>query len=193
MCFISKPESYINSVARYSLQFKAERRRVNISLALCAAFIMVSQKSPYTAGYSSCLSAPSVHHTPFKFKNPCVMYKVFTCCFLCGCSTYVWFHLLGLRRGSGCWWWLPSPSPMPRWEFFPVGFRCCPLQSFPYALVLQGLPPWGVVVQGNSGGDNFFCPLSFGSHSHCQLSHPLSCVGGGERERTIIYYYYAQL
>ena len=27
-----EPESYKNSVARYSLQFKAERRRVNISL-----------------------------------------------------------------------------------------------------------------------------------------------------------------
>ena len=113
------------------------------------------------------------------------MYKVFTCCFLCGCSTYVWFHLLGLRRGSGCWWWLPSPSPIPRWEFFPVGFRCCPLRSFPCALVLQGLPPWGVVVQGNSGGITFFCPLSLGSHSHCQLSHPLSCVGGG-RERELL-------
>ena len=51
--------------------------------------------------------------------------------------------------------------------------------------------------RGGSGefrGDYCFCPLSVGSHSHCQLSHPLSCVGGGgEREKTIIYYYYAQL
>ena len=183
MCFISKPESYINSVARYSLQFKAERRRVNISLALCAAFIMVSQKSPYTAGYSSCLSAPSVHHTPFKFKNPCVMYKVFTCCFLCGCSTYVWFHLLGLRRGSGCWWWLPSPSPMPRWEFFPVGFRCCPLRSFPYALVLQGLPPWAWWFRGIPGGIISFAryPLGHILIVSCRIPFPV-LGGGGERE-----------
>ena len=92
---------------------------------------------------------------------------------------------LGLRRGSGCWWWLPSPSPMPRWEFFPVGFRCCPLRSFPCALVLQGLPPWGVVVRGNSGGITVFCPLSIGSNSHCTLSHPLSCVGGGGERKLL--------
>ena len=139
---------------------------------------MVSQNSPYTAGFSSCLRAPSVHHTPFKIQTLVSLYKVFTC-FLCGCSTYVWFHLLGLRRGGGCWWWLPSPSPMPRWEFFPMGFRCCPLRSFPCTLVLQGLPPWGVVVQGNSGGITFFarCPLGHILIVSCRV--PFSCVGGG--------------
>ena len=91
--------------------------------------------------------------------------------------------LLRLRRGSGCWWWLPSPSPMPRWEFFPVGFRCCPLRSFPCALVLQGLPPWGVVVQGNSGGITFFLPvIRWVKFSLSAVASPFLCWGGGERE-----------
>ena len=40
--------------------------------------------------------------------------------------------------------------------------------------------------RGGSGefrGDYFLCPLSFGSHSHCQLLHPLLlCWRGGEKE-----------
>ena len=40
--------------------------------------------------------------------------------------------------------------------------------------------------RGGSGefrGDYFLCPLSFGSHSHCQLSRPLLlCWGGGEKK-----------
>ena len=89
--------------------------------------------------------------------------------------------LLGLRRGSGCWWWLPSP--MPRWEFFPVGFRCCPLRSFPCALVLQGLPPWGVVFRGIPGGLLFFAHYPLGQILIVRCSIPFPVLGGGERER----------
>ena len=45
---------------------------------------------------------------------------------------------------------------------------------------------------GEFGGDYFLCPLSFGSLSHCQLSHPLLLFfwgGGGERT----YYYHLLL
>ena len=94
--------------------------------------------------------------------------------------------LLGLRRGSGCWWWLPSPSPMPRWEFFPVGFRCCPLRSFPCALVLQGLPPWGVVVQGNSGGITVFARYPLGHILIVSCRIPFPVLGGGGRERKLL-------
>ena len=96
--------------------------------------------------------------------------------------------LLGLRRGSGCWWWLPSPSPMPRWEFFPVGFWCCPLRSFPCALVLQGLPPWGVVVQGDFWGDYFLFaryPLGQILIVSCRIPFPV-LGGGGGRERKLL-------
>ena len=67
-------------------------------------------------------------------------------------------------------------------------FRCCPLRSFPCALVPQGLPPWGVVVQGNSGGITFLARYPLGHILIVSCRIPFSCVwGGGERER--IYYY----
>ena len=64
-----------------------------------------------------------------------------------------------------------------------MGFRCCPLRSFPCTLVIQCLPPWGVVVQGNSGGIPFFarCPLGHILIVSCCV--PFSCVGGGGEKK----------
>ena len=57
----------------------------------------------------------------------------------------------------------------------------------PCALIPQGLPPWGVVVQGISEGFSL-CPLSLGSLSHCRaVASPSPVFWGGGGEKT--YYY----
>ena len=85
-------------------------------------------------------------------------------------------HLLPLYLGESVFPW-----------FF---FRCCPLRSFPCALVPQGLPPWGVVVQGISGGVPS-CPLPLGHILIVSCRIPFSCFfGGGERKK---YYYHLLL
>ena len=116
-------------------------------------------------------------HTPFKIQNPCVMYKVFIC-FLCGCS---------LVRVSTRWWTLmvaPISIPYASVRVFSHGvFRCCPLRSFPCALVPQGLPPWGVVVQGNSGGLLSLPVILWVTFSLSAVASPSPVFwGGGERE-----------
>ena len=70
---------------------------------------------------------------------------------------------------------------------FPWVFRCCPLRSFPCALVPQGLPPWGVVVQGNSGRFTFFARFPLGHFSLSAVASPSPVLGGGggKREHTI--------
>ena len=54
----------------------------------------------------------------------------------------------------------------------------------PCALIPQGLPPWGVVVQGISEGFSLFARCPLGPFLIVELLHPLLLfLGGGERER----------
>ena len=128
-------------------------------------------------------------HTPFKIQNPCVMYKVFTC-FLCGCS---------LVRVTTRWWTLMvAPISIPYASVRVFSHGVFSVLSSPVLSLRSRSSRFATLGRGGSGEfrwDYFLCPLSFGSHSHCQLSHPLLlCLGGGrEREYTIINYYYAQL
>ena len=97
-------------------------------------------------------------------------------------------HLLGLRRGGGRWWWQPISFPYTSVSLFSHGvFRCCPLRSFPCALVPQGLPPWGVVVQGISGRFTLFARYPLGHFLIVTLSHPLLLfLGGGGRKNILL-------
>ena len=97
-------------------------------------------------------------------------------------------HLLGLRRGGGRWWWQPISFPYTSVSLFSHGvFRCCPLRSFPCALVPQGLPPWGVVVQGISGRFTLFARYPLGHFLIVTLSHPLPLFFlGGERKNILL-------
>ena len=65
----------------------------------------------------------------------------------------------------------------------------------PCALIPQGLPPWGVVVQGISEGFSLFARCPLGPFLIVELLHPLLLFfgGGGEKDLTIFIYYYAQL
>ena len=97
-------------------------------------------------------------------------------------------HLFGLRRGGGRWWWQPISFPYTSVSLFSHGvFRCCPLRSFPCALVPQGLPPWGVVVQGISGRFTLFARYPLGHFLIVTLWHPLLLFwGGGGRENILL-------
>ena len=103
--------------------------------------------------------------------------------FLCGCS---------LVRVTTRWWTLMVAShlhPLCLGEsVFPwVFFRCCPLRSFPCALVPQGLPPWGVVVQGNSVGVPFFARYPWVTFSLSAVASPSPVFGGGGERENILY------
>ena len=120
-------------------------------------------------------------HTPFKIKTlvSCIRFLLV---FLCGCS---------LVRVTTRWWTLMVAThllPLCLGEsVFPWGFfRCCPLRSFPCALVPQGLPPWGVVVQGNSGGITFFARYPLGHFLIVSCRIPFSCFGGGGGENILL-------
>ena len=67
--------------------------------------------------------------------------------------------------------------------------------GLPCALIPQGLPPWGVVVQGISERFTLLARYPLGPFLIVELSHPLLLFwgGGGEKEHTINIYYYAQL
>ena len=99
--------------------------------------------------------------------------RFFTCFSVC-CS---------LVRVTTRWWTLMVAThllPLYLGEnVFPWVFRCCLLRSFPCALVPQGLPPWGVVVQGNSGRFTFFARYPLGHFLIVRCRIPFSCFGGG--------------
>ena len=81
----------------------------------------------------------------------------------------------------------PSPSPMPRCECFPMGFS---VLSSPVLSLCSRSSRFATLGRGGSGEFRevyFLCPLSFGSLSHCPLSHPLLLFwGGGGRENILL-------
>ena len=91
-------------------------------------------------------------------------------------------HLLGLRRGGGRWWWQPISFPYASVRVFSHGFFS--VLSSPVLSLCSRSSRFATLGRGGSRefrGDYFLCPLSFGSLSHCQLSHPLLLFwGGGE-------------
>ena len=77
---------------------------------------------------------------------------------------------------------------------FPGGFSVMSSPVLPCALIPQGLPPWGVVVQGISEGFSLFARCPLGPFLIVELLHPLLLfLGGGERKTLLFIYYYAQL
>ena len=72
--FYIEVRSIISLVYSESRQFKADRHRVKTCLARCAAFIMVSQKFPYTSRLFVLFECPLRAPHPFlNSKNPCVI------------------------------------------------------------------------------------------------------------------------
>ena len=59
----------------------------------------------------------------------------------------------------------------------------------PCALIPQGLPPWGVVVQGISEGFSLFARCPLGPFLIVELLHPLLLffLGGGGGRKTLLY------
>ena len=128
-------------------------------------------------------------HTPFKIKTlvSCIRFLLVSC---------VVVHLLGLRRGGGRWWWHPISFPYTSVRVFSRGVFS--VLSSPVLSLCSRSSRFATLGRGGSGEFRWgsFLPVALGSHSHCQLSHPLLLFflgGGREREYTIIYYYYAQL
>ena len=144
---------------------------------------MVSQNSPYTAGFPSCLRAPSVRHTPFKIQNPCVMYKVFYL-FLVWCS---------LVRVTTRWWMLmvaPISISYASVRVFSHGVFGAVLSGpFPALSFLKVCHLGGMVVQGITS----LPVILWVTFSLSAVASPSPVLGGGGREKELIYYYYAQL
>ena len=57
----------------------------------------------------------------------------------------------------------------------------------PCALIPQGLPPWGVVVQGISEGFSLFARCPLGPFLIVELLHPLLLFFGGGGRKTLLY------
>ena len=108
------------------------------------------------------------------------MYKVFTCFSVC-CS---------LVRVTTRWWTLMVAThllPLCLGEnVFPWGFS---VLSSPVLSLCTRSSRFATLGRGGSGEFRevyFLCPLSFGSLSHCQLSHPLLLFWGGGRENILL-------
>ena len=56
----------------------------------------------------------------------------------------------------------------------------------PCALIPQGLPPWGVVVQGISEGFSLFARCPLGPFLIVELLHPLLLFFGGGGEKNLL-------
>ena len=57
----------------------------------------------------------------------------------------------------------------------------------PCALIPQGLPPWGVVVQGISEGFSLFARCPLGPFLIVELLHPLLLFFWGGGRKTLLY------
>ena len=160
-------ESYKRSVRRISLQFKGRFSRDNISWRSALSSLwwvkifLIRRQSVLFAKHLLC------RHTPFKIKTlvSCIRFLLV---FLCGCS---------LVRVTTRWWTLMVAThllPLCLGEsVFPWGFS---VLSSPVLSLCSRSSRFATLGRGGSGqfrGDSFLCPLSFGSLSHCQLSHPL--------------------
>ena len=168
---------YKRSVGRYSPQFKAKRRRANISWRSAlpslwwVKILLIRQAFRLVCVHLLC-STPLL-----KFKTLVSCIRFFTC-FLCGCS---------LVRVTTRWRMLMvAPISYASVRVFPMGFS---VLSSPVLSLHSRSSRFATLGRGGSGefrGDSFLCPLSLGSHSHCQLLRPLLlCWGGGEKK----YYY----